>query len=66
MRIGELGQSTGVGVEKIRHHEKAGLLSNPERGGNGSRAYGSEHLERLSFIRHCRAPDLPPAQRHKA
>lgn len=58
MRISELGQATGVDVETIRYYEKAGLLSPPARRQNGYRAYGPSHLERLSFIRHCRALDI--------
>lgn len=61
MRIGELGQATGVDIETIRYYEKAGLLTNPARSSNGYRAYGPEHLERLAFIRHCRALDIPLA-----
>jgi len=61
MRIGELGQATGVDIETIRYYEKAGLLPNPARSSNGYRAYGPEHLERLAFIRHCRALDIPLA-----
>jgi Cd(II)/Pb(II)-responsive transcriptional regulator len=59
MRIGELGQLTGVDVETIRYYEKEGLLPEPERSGNGYRAYAPMHLERLSFIRHCRSLDIP-------
>ena len=62
MRIGELHQATGVGIETIRYYEKAGLLPAPTRTGNGYRNYGSEHLERLSFIHHCRALDMPLAE----
>lgn len=58
MRIGELGLATGVDVETIRYYEKTGLLPAPARNPNGYRAYGSEHLERLAFIRHCRALDI--------
>lgn len=58
MRIGELGQATGVDTETIRYYEKAGLLPAPTRSQNGYRAYGSAHLERLAFIRHCRALDI--------
>ena len=61
MRIGELGQATGVDVETIRYYEKAGLLAEPERLANGYRSYTKAHLERLSFIRHCRALDMPLA-----
>ncbi|MDE2598409.1 MAG: Cd(II)/Pb(II)-responsive transcriptional regulator [Rhodocyclaceae bacterium] len=59
MRIGELGQAAGVDVETIRFYEKSGLLPAPARSENGYRAYGSTHLERLAFIRHCRALDIP-------
>lgn len=59
MRIGELAKATGVDVETIRYYEKAGLLPAPAREGNGYRAYGVEHLERLAFVRHCRALDMP-------
>lgn len=59
MRIGELGRATGVDVETIRYYEKAGLLPAPVRHANGYRNYGDKHLERLAFIRHCRALDLP-------
>ena len=58
MRIGELGQATGVNIETIRYYEKAGLLPAPARSRNGYRAYGPAHLERLAFIRHCRALDI--------
>jgi len=62
MRIGELGQATGVDIETIRYYEKQRLLSPPARDPNGYRAYGSAHLERLAFIRHCRALDMPLAE----
>ena len=61
MRIGELGQATGVDVETIRYYEKTGLLAEPNRLANGYRSYSQAHLERLSFIRHCRALDIPLA-----
>lgn len=61
MRIGELAESTGVDVETVRYYEKAGLLLPPSREANGYRSYGKTHLERLAFIRHCRALDMPLA-----
>lgn len=61
MRIGELGQATGVDSETIRYYERAGLLPAPGRQANGYRTYGAVHLERLAFIRHCRALDMPLA-----
>ncbi len=61
MRIGELSKSTGVDIETIRFYEKSGLLPPPARSGNGYRDYAHAHLERLAFIRHCRALDMPLA-----
>lgn len=58
MRIGELSQASGVEIATIRYYEKAGLLLCPERQLNGYRNYGTEHLERLAFIRQCRALDM--------
>lgn len=59
MQIKELALATGVEAETIRFYEKQGLLPDPARLGNGYRNYDSSHLERLSFIRHCRALDIP-------
>ena len=59
MRIGELAESTAVDVETVRFYEKSGLLPPPARQPNGYRSYGTAHLERLAFIRHCRALDMP-------
>lgn len=61
MQIKELAHATGVDVETIRYYEKQGLLPEPSRLDNGYRDYAAEHLERLSFIRHCRALDMPLA-----
>ena len=61
MKIGDLSSATGVDVGTIRFYERAGLLAEPARQANGYRAYGREHLEGLSFVRHCRALDIPLA-----
>lgn len=61
MKISELSQATGVDVDTIRYYEKSGLLPAPARAANGYRSYGPEHLERLAFVRHCRALDMPLA-----
>lgn len=61
MQIKELADATGVDVETIRYYEKQGLLPAPARRDNGYRDYEAAHLERLSFIRHCRALDMPLA-----
>jgi len=61
MKISELGLAIGVDVDTIRYYEKAGLLPAPAREANGYRSYGAPHLERLAFVRHCRALDMPLA-----
>lgn len=61
LKIGQLSEATGVDVETIRYYEKSGLLPAPARQANGYRAYGQAHLERLAFVRHCRALDIPLA-----
>ncbi|PZO17953.1 MAG: Cd(II)/Pb(II)-responsive transcriptional regulator [Burkholderiales bacterium] len=61
MQIKELSRATGVDVETIRYYEKQGLLPEPARRDNGYRDYEASHLERRSFIRHCRALDMPLA-----
>lgn len=61
MKIGDLARATGVDLETIRYYERIRLLPAPERLPNGYRAYGERQLERLAFIRHCRALDMPLA-----
>jgi DNA-binding transcriptional MerR regulator len=62
MKISDLSRATGVDVDTIRYYEKAGLLAEPAREANGYRSYGQPQLEQLSFIRHCRALDMPLAE----
>ena len=45
-------------VETVRYYEKEGLLSAPGRTAGNFRLYGTEHLERLRFIRNCRTLDM--------
>ena len=61
MRIGELAAATGVDVETVRFYEKQGMLVAPKRAANGYRVYSHGQLQRLAFIRHCRALDIPLA-----
>lgn len=65
MQIKDLSRATGVDVETIRYYEKQGLLHEPARRDNGYRDYEATHLERLAFIRHCRALDMPLADVHQ-
>lgn len=58
MRIGELATATGTQVETIRYYEQEGLLAKPARSEGNFRIYGDQHLQRLTFIRHCRSLDM--------
>ena len=49
-------------MQTVRYYEREGLLEAPARTGSGYRAYGPEQLERLNFVRHCRALDMPLAE----
>src|SRR5262249_50343033 len=54
----ELAQAAQCTVETVRYYEKEGLLPEPGRTAANYRAYGPEHVERLRFIRNCRALDM--------
>ncbi|QRG05717.1 helix-turn-helix domain-containing protein [Xanthobacter dioxanivorans] len=54
LAIGELGRLTDTKVETIRYYERIGLLAEPARTAGNYRAYGPQHLNRLSFIRRSR------------
>jgi len=58
MRIGELAEQTDCQVETVRYYEQQGLLPKPARSAGNFRIYGRTHVERLSFIRHCRSLDM--------
>lgn len=62
MRIGELSRLTSVDIETIRYYERISLLPAATRSENGYRHYDTRSLERLAFIRHCRALDMPLAE----
>jgi len=58
LKIGALAQRTQCQAETIRFYEREGLLPLPPRSSGNYRVYGSMHVERLSFIRHCRSLDM--------
>ena len=58
LKIGELADQTSCQVETIRYYERIGMLAPPTRSPNNYRSYGDAHVERLLFIRHCRALDM--------
>jgi|SRR5690554_5051194 len=58
MKIGELAKRSGCSIQTIRYYEKEGLISAPARTGGNFRLYDIAALEKLSFIKNCRALDL--------
>ncbi len=54
MSIGQLAEAAGVAAQTVRWYEQQGLLPDPARTEGGQRRYGSEALQRLTFIRHAR------------
>jgi Cd(II)/Pb(II)-responsive transcriptional regulator len=64
MKIGELAQVAQTTVETVRYYEKEGLLPEPARTAGNFRMYGAEHVERLRFIRNCRALDMSHEEIH--
>ncbi len=58
MKIGELAQAARCQAETIRYYEKIGMLPAPARTQGNFRVYGSQHLDRLRFIRNCRGLDM--------
>ena len=51
--IGALSQRTGCPIETIRYYERIALLPAPARRGR-YRSYGSEDVNRLTFVRRAR------------
>lgn len=58
MKIGELASAAGCTTETIRFYEKIGLLPQADRTQSNYRIYSKKHLDRLIFIRNCRALEM--------
>lgn len=54
LRIGELAQQAGVGVETVRFYERKGLLEEPLRRASGYRQYDEGTVDVLRFIRRAK------------
>ena len=55
LRISQLAEQAGVGIDTVRYYERAGLLPEPPRRPSGYREYPSQSLQRLRFIRRAKA-----------
>lgn len=51
MKIGEVAQRTGVGIDTIRFYEREGLLQEPQRRPSGYRQYDESTIKRLEYVR---------------
>ena len=51
LKIGEVSQMSGIGIEALRFYERSGLLGKPLRSMSGYRLYDEGVLERLAFIK---------------
>jgi len=58
LKIGGLAARTGTSVPTIRYYEQIGLLRRVPRQAGGQRVYSRDDVERLTFIRRCRAFDF--------
>ena len=55
MKIGELAQTAGVGIDTVRYYERQGLLPAPARLASGYRVYDPADVARLRFVRRAKA-----------
>src|SRR5215210_7214107 len=55
LRIGEVAEAAGLGVETLRFYERRGLLGRPRRTESNYRVYDEVVLERLAFIRRAQS-----------
>ena len=55
LRISQLAEQAGVGIDTVRYYERSGLLPEPPRRPSGYREYPPQSLQRLRFIRRAKA-----------
>src|SRR5437870_10818842 len=58
MRIGEIGERSGMSTKALRYYERVGLIEEPTRTPSGYRDYHESVLARLRFIRSAQAAGL--------
>lgn len=55
LKVSQLAERAGVGIDTVRYYERAGLLPEPPRRPSGYREYPLQAIERLRFIRRAKA-----------
>jgi MerR family transcriptional regulator, mercuric resistance operon regulatory protein len=62
MRISELAQAGGVGVETVRFYQRKGLLAVPRGDAPAGRHYDEEDLRRLRYIKQAQTAGFTLAE----
>lgn len=55
LKVGELAELVGVGVQTLHYYERLGLLPRPSRSALNYRLFPSEALRRVQFIKKAQA-----------
>lgn len=55
VKIGELSERTGVGIDTVRYYERQGLMRTAARMASGYRLFDADDVARLHFIRRAKA-----------
>ena len=55
LKVSQLAERAGVGIDTVRYYERAGLLPEPPRRPSGYREYPPQAVDRLRFIRRAKA-----------
>lgn len=55
MKIGEVAEQAGVGVQTLHYYERVGLLPRPRRSAANYRIYPDDALRRVRFIKKAQA-----------
>jgi MerR family mercuric resistance operon transcriptional regulator len=62
LRISELAEAGGVGVETVRFYQRKGLLAVPAGAATAGRHYGSDDVRRLRYVRRAQAAGFSLAE----
>lgn len=54
MKIGQVAEQAGVGIDTVRFYERRGVLPEPSRLPSGYRVYGAAAVERIKLARQLR------------
>ncbi len=55
LKVGDLAERAGVGVQTLHYYERIGLLPKPDRSAANYRLYPPEALRRVQFIKKAQA-----------